>query len=303
MPRKKKPVITTMELKQGTPEWRAIRSQLLTGSRIAAALGVSPFQTREGLLQEMCKEAIGIFVNASNPMMQWGNDHEEEARSAASFQLGMAFEVPGFVTNSAYPMLGYSPDGIHWDNRLLLELKCPWGIRNDNPPVFKELEDLTHYWHQCQMGMLVCDLDEAWLIQWTPYGLHDIHIPRDPDYWSEIREAVESFCAELADRLADDEYMDTLSMRDDREWLLATEDFKMAKQLADHAAAKADEAKARLLELAPRGGHGNGVKVSRVVTKGRVDYAAAIKKLVPEADLAPFTKPDSESLRVTISKE
>ena len=45
---------------QGTDEWLADRVGIMTGSRIGAVLGHNPHKTRDALMREMVREALGL---------------------------------------------------------------------------------------------------------------------------------------------------------------------------------------------------------------------------------------------------
>ena len=77
----------------------------------------------------------------------------------------------------------------------------------------------------------------------------------------------------------------------------------MAKQLEEHAAAQVKLAKEALIDLAPLGGKGNKVNLSRVISPGRVNYKKALESNLPDLDLEPYKGEPSESFRITIEKE
>jgi predicted phage-related endonuclease len=56
--------------------------------------------------------------------MQWGVDHEDEARRAYCFRQDVDVTEVGFVDHPQIDMTGASPDGLIGEDGLL-ELKCP----------------------------------------------------------------------------------------------------------------------------------------------------------------------------------
>ena len=66
-------------IEQRTAEWHDARIGRITGSRIGAVLGHSPWQSRKQLLADMVREALGERVERDSPAMRWGRDHEQEA--------------------------------------------------------------------------------------------------------------------------------------------------------------------------------------------------------------------------------
>jgi putative phage-type endonuclease len=60
----------------------------------------------------------------STPAMQWGVDHEPEARAAYQFFTDNKVQTAGFIAHPRIAMSGASPDGLVGDDGLV-ELKCP----------------------------------------------------------------------------------------------------------------------------------------------------------------------------------
>lgn len=103
------------DVKQGTPEWHALRKDLWTGSK-----------------------AIRLLQNRPLPRDAdfGGNIHTKRGHileTVAIREYERLFKRfvgrPGFVTNSVYPNAGYSPDGI--DGSWLLECKAFNGVRHE----------------------------------------------------------------------------------------------------------------------------------------------------------------------------
>src|SRR5690606_33249819 len=75
---------------------------------------------------------------------------------------------------------GASPDGLTSDGATL-ELKCPFGLRNDPEPAFKRLDDQPHYYAQVQLEMLSAGRSHAYFAQYRP-PIGDVF---SPDYIAE----------------------------------------------------------------------------------------------------------------------
>ena len=61
--------------------------------------------------------------------MQWGTDHEDEARELYIKEMGMHVDLIGFCLHDEYEKLGCSPDGIVGKDGLV-EIKCPFNSDN-----------------------------------------------------------------------------------------------------------------------------------------------------------------------------
>lgn len=116
---------------QRTPEWYRERCGCLTGSRVADALAVSkrdgkPLKARQDLLLEILAERLTgeVQPHITTAAMQWGIDHEDEAREAYELASGEVVEETGFVRHPLIDRFGASPDGLVGDDGLV-EIKCP----------------------------------------------------------------------------------------------------------------------------------------------------------------------------------
>ena len=75
---------------QRSPEWHEQRKLRLTGSRIGAILGLSPWQTPENVLRQMVREYHGAESEfTGNPATDWGNQHETRALLAFMRNTGL----------------------------------------------------------------------------------------------------------------------------------------------------------------------------------------------------------------------
>lgn len=100
---------------QGTPQWKALRKGLWTGSVAIRLLQGKP------LLVDSDWEG--------NKYTKRGHILELVAIREYERQYRTKVRRPGFITNSVYPNAGYSPDGV--DRSVLLEVKAFNGDRHD----------------------------------------------------------------------------------------------------------------------------------------------------------------------------
>lgn len=114
---------------QRTAEWFEARLGCLTASSVADILPNSKGkyrESREALMNVLIAErdsgrARESFTSAA---MQWGIDHEEDAREAYQIEKNELVELTGFLLHPSIPYLGASPDGLVGDDGLI-EIKCP----------------------------------------------------------------------------------------------------------------------------------------------------------------------------------
>ena len=116
-------------IEHGSPEWFEARCGRVSASRVYDATARQKsgkhYAARAAYMVELATERLtGIctehFVSAA---MQWGIDHEADARGAFEYLHEVTVEPVGFVLHPELYMSGATPDGKHGD--VLVEFKCP----------------------------------------------------------------------------------------------------------------------------------------------------------------------------------
>lgn len=146
---------------QRSPEWFAIRQELLTASDAASALGIKPYASYRGdIRSELLRKKVSN-APIDNMFVTHGQKYEDEARQWACEAMGETAEDVGLVRHRDLPWLGASPDGVTHSGKLI-EIKCPLK-RAIQPGVVPH-----HYWPQVQCQMEVCDVDQTIFVQYKP---------------------------------------------------------------------------------------------------------------------------------------
>jgi len=117
------------EIIQGSPEWHAQRLGKVTASRVADVVaktkggwGASRANYAAQLVAErLTGEPTESYTNAA---MQWGLDHEADAKSAYEFHRDCEITPCGFIEHPNLNQCGASPDGLIGRDGVL-EIKCP----------------------------------------------------------------------------------------------------------------------------------------------------------------------------------
>jgi hypothetical protein len=65
--------------------------------------------------------------------IDWGKKHEPTALAAYSALTGADIRPCGIYIDSDENFFGGSPDGISTDGLTLIEIKCPYSVRDNNP--------------------------------------------------------------------------------------------------------------------------------------------------------------------------
>ena len=112
----------------------------------------------------------------------WGQDH-----------LSLEHQPVGLVVRGDLPHLGASPDGFLVCRCpgcpvRVLEVKCPYSIRNDSPTVAEcfdaegNIKKSHKYYAQVQGQLLITGLEEAVFCVYTNMGMHMVVICRDDEF-------------------------------------------------------------------------------------------------------------------------
>ena len=294
---------------QRTPEWFEQRKSRITGSRIGALLGLSPWQTPNDVLRAMVREYHGAESEFSgNPATSHGNNNEQRALLAFMRETGLGVEQCGFFPYGE--VMGASPDGLTSDGGVL-ELKVPYSLRNGGE--FKPLADQPHYYCQVQLEMLAAGRGHAYFAQYVaPKGdplAHDyvpeqINIERveaDPEWLDKHLPAISAFYALYIEELNNPEHLEPLRVVIDTPAageIISEIDALRQRQKDD--AAREKELMAALIQLADgKDALVHGRKLTHVAGRKSVAYAKALEALAPGADLSKWTSTSKDSWRFT----
>lgn len=199
-----------VNLEQGTPEWHAWRAEGIGSSDVAAIMGVSPWCSREQLLEEKLRG----YTVADNWATRRGKAKEPQIVRHMSRVLGAHF-VPVCFESDYSAWMRASLDGYDDANpeshgmemcqrhrrRRAIEVKAPdWKTH--------ELNLYGHvpaYYHvQVQWQMLVAELEEVTFVTWNDSKKFSESrhyawtvVPADQALMNRIYEAASRFRAEL----------------------------------------------------------------------------------------------------------
>ncbi len=189
--------ITYSEAEQGSDAWLIERSSLLTASNFKIAMGTGV--TRVNLLDTLAfQRRTGTVISSyTSPAMQRGHDIEPAARAYAAFELGQDIAEVGLATNSDYPGLGASLDGLFPCGKVGAEFKAPLG--NTHNRYLRQNKLPADYKWQVHGQILVCDLDGVWFCSYHPDDVRQllIYIPRDDELIAQLKEGLDKFLADL----------------------------------------------------------------------------------------------------------
>lgn len=294
-------------IEQGTEEWRKQRKGRITGSRVGAALGLSPWKTPDEVIREMVREYHGAPSEfLGSVATDHGNNNENRALLAFMRESGLGVEKCGFFEYG--DRMGASPDGLTSDGGVL-ELKVPFSLRNGGE--FKPLEAQPHYFAQIQLELISTGRKHAWFAQYIApkgdplsydYVEEKIKIERvefEPNWIDENLEKISLFYEILLSELDNPAHLEPLRTQIDTPeagMLISELDIVRARQKAD-----AEMEKKIIAQLVGLAGEKNaaihGRLLTQVIRVGAVDY-----KAVPElngVDLEKYRKKGSSFWRMS----
>ena len=286
-------------MEQQTPEWFAARRGKLTGSNVGAALGVNPWKAPEDLLRQMVRDYHGAESEFNGNMAtEYGNMHEPLAVMEYLGKTGRHVEECGFIVHPKYEWLGASPDGLI-DPDGMIEVKCPFGLRNKTSPEFKTAEEQPHYYAQMQMELHCAGRDWCDFYQWSNHGDSLERVRISEQWFDENLPRLEAFYQWFLSELDNPEHLEPKEKEINTvkaQHLL--DEYDRNKAAIDDAQARNKEIISELVKLSKeRNAIIHGRKLTKVERKGNVQYAK-----VPElkgVDLEPYRAKPSEFWKLT----
>lgn len=225
-----------------------------------------------------------------NVATEYGSHHESGALIDFQMETGLSVKPAPFVMYEDW--LGASPDGFTSDDGLV-EIKCPYSLRNADAPVFKPIDDQPHYHAQMQVQMYCTGKLHTHFFQWAPCGTSHAVVKYDPLWIADNLPVLRQFHAEYLDELKTcaDEHLVPKRVEID-----TPEAHRMVAEMdqLNEALERAAERKKDLLdEMVALAGEKNALIAGRKLTmtkrKGSVSYAKVVKEKLPGLDLAPWT--------------
>ena len=291
---------TQQQPEQRTPEWFAQRKGKITGSAAGAALGLNPYMTRMQLIRRMVREAHGLDNEFNgNIATEYGSLHEPLAQMEFVTKHGYAVHEVGFYVHPDYSWIGASPDGIFENNmgeQCILEIKCPFGLRNDLTPQFKTIEQQPHYYAQLQLEMACTGLKQTYFYQWSQHGDTLEIVPFNKLWFNDAVIKLFAFYELYLHELKNKKHLEPLIPEIDtpKAHALITQ-YDALSEVIDNATQQKAEVLAQITALCnDKNAVICGRKLTQIKRDGAISYAKAIKDLLPNADLSKYQgKPTS----------
>jgi putative phage-type endonuclease len=280
-------------IEQRSAEWFEQRRGRLTGSNIGAALGINPWKTPDDLIRQMVREYHGAESEfQGNIATQHGTNHEPLALIDYEMTTGSTVQECGFFVHPEHDWLGASPDGLIGDDGLV-EIKCPFGQRDKNPPEFNPLADQPHYFAQVQIEMACTGRSFCDFYQWSPNGDSLERVDYDPQWFTDNLPVLLAFYHQYINELDNPAHLEEKHKEiNTQQAKILLDEYQDLCDAIDQATERKKEVFDEMVKLAKgRNSLVWGRKLTQVERKGAIDY-----KKVPQlkgVDLEPFRKKPS----------
>jgi putative phage-type endonuclease len=199
----------TVELVQGSDEWRLARCGSLGASRVADAIAKTKSgwgASRANLMAELIAERLtGVPAEGyTNAAMQWGTATEPQARAAYEWHTGHTVEEVGLIRHPSIQGTHASPDGLVGTDGLI-EVKCP----NTATALDTLLGGKVPERYQVQMAWQMRCCDRVWcdFVSFDPRLPENLRmftkrVHRDDVMIARLEKDVTEFLTELSDKVA-----------------------------------------------------------------------------------------------------
>lgn len=326
-----------VDIPQRTPAWHRWRNEGVSASEADIVLGLNPYKTRYRLWAE--KKGLILPENLErNPHVRRGVRLEPIARQAFENRHNTLL-LPLCAESDEYPFIRASFDGID-DNGVPVEIKAPTEANFRDAHDFHDAESFSftedefrdlqqnrdqsklykRYYFQVQQQILVANSDRAWLTLYLNEREYlDIPIPRDDTVIDAIIFEARKFSECLRtntppDRDPSRDIFIPSGLQLDQWNALASSYHNAEEMILDYKAkiklleAEQAQVESTLLQLMGDFAHAEsaGLRVSRYLQQGSIDYKTALQSLVPDLDpevLEQFRRPGSERTRFTVKSE
>lgn len=291
-------------LEQRSESWKKWRKSHLGSSDCAAIMGVSPWKSALQLYHEKTSDTIEESV--SNFAMRRGVELEPLALAKFEAETGYLM-TPRVLVHPVHTMLSASLDGLEIEQKCAVEIKCSGKV--DHALALKG-EVPEKYIPQLHHIMLVTGLSFIYYMSYVSDEDFTIFkVFRDYEYEKRLITAELEFWNRIQERnppQPTDRDSEEITCP---EWENLSDQFSVLHALEkehkfelERIESLKDEIKNELVKLSDnRSAYGAGIKLSKVVRRGHIDYAA-VPNLVG-IDLEPFRKPSTEYWKISFEGE
>lgn len=281
-------------LLQNTPEWEEMRKGKVGASDAPIIMGVSPYKTPFKLWEEK----LGLSECIQNQAMRRGHDLEETARKKMEEMTGIMF-VPVVKYHPTIDWMMCSLDCLSIDESTIGEIKTT--NKEDHAKAISGNVP-EKYFPQLQHHMEVCQKDSTLYFSFHNDEGVIVKVERDDEYIKKMIKEEKRFfeCLQNLEppKLSSRDYL----LRETEEFLAGVEICKVLDQRLREIKDQVKQNRNHLIGMCcNQSSRGGGIRILRMVEKGRVDYSR-----IPElknVNLDQYRKAPIEKWKITKEKD
>lgn len=281
-------------MKQNTAEWIEMRRKCIGASDAPIIMEESPYGTPYQLWQEK----VGIIKREQHAGMRYGHEMEPIARRLLEDEM-MCLLDPQVIFHPDRPWMMASLDALNVDMRIAAEIKNP----NEEDHELAKLGKIPKKYvaqlqHQLDILFSLYGINHMYYFSHRKGDTSRIYVERDEEYISRMITKEYGFWVSLQrkipPRLSDKDY---LNLSDDNSKKIAAELSSVSEQIKSLKERENNLKEELICVSGGRNAICGNVKLTKVVSKGSVDYSR-----IPELssiDLDQYRKPTTEHWRVS----
>lgn len=278
-------------LQQNTPEWLEMRKNKVGASDAPIIMGVSPWTTA----YQLWEEKLDLVPSKQETLpMKKGHKLEELARLELEKMTGFFF-LPEVRLHSTLPWMMASLDCIDPEGHHIAEIKCP-GIEDHSIALDGKIPD--KYFPQLQHQLEVCQLEKGYYFSFYEAKGVIVEVYRDDTYIKKMIEKEKRFWECLQEfsppEMTERDYI----QQTDPLWKDYASEWRMLNEQIKALEAKEKHLREAIIAMSgKKNAIGAGIKLTRFMRKGNVDYSAIPE--LKQVELDKYRKNPIESYRIS----
>ncbi len=180
--------------------WFKTKLGVLSASNASKIVAKADSDTRASYMASLVAQVCtGICEEINSKYMDWGNTHEDAARSSYEFETGFTVTELPFIFKDNTFRAGCSPDGFVTENKGV-EIKCPYNSEHHIKSLIADKIKPEYQW-QTQFTLWVLDAESWDFVSFDPRmrksPLHIMTVEKDDKKQKIFDELVPAFIEDM----------------------------------------------------------------------------------------------------------
>ncbi len=277
-------------VEQNTPEWLEMRKNKIGASDAAVIMGVSPWKTQYQLWEEKLDL---VATQVQNSAMKRGHDLEERARHELEKMTGL-FLLPQVKFHASLPWMMASLDAIDPESKHIAEIKCP---NKEDHQVALSGKVPEKYIPQLQHQLEVCELEMGYYFSFNGTEGALVKIFRDDKYIKQMIKKEKEFWECMQELIPPAMTSKDYEVKSGDLWDIAASQWISVNQQLKEVEKQEKQLRETLISMSQnKNAVGGGIRITKVLRKGAVEYAAIPE--VQNINLDLYRKKPVQSYRI-----